>query len=144
MFAITGGEDVQDVLKRLHESAARTLPEGTVYDIRVNLTRDGIAWYHVEAMRDWPVADQLESFPGKINPLGGYFSMGVCRTPDTTGENSHMPWTSKDSKRHTKKANTAKKQRQWSHVSNDALERGASEGSAIRQANSVVARNKRK
>jgi hypothetical protein len=55
-----------------------------------------------------------------------------------------MPWNSADAKRHTKKANTPKKARQWSHVSNDALERGASEGSAIRQANAVVKRNKGK
>lgn len=55
-----------------------------------------------------------------------------------------MPWEAKDAKRHTKKATSAKKQRQWGHVANDALDRGASEGSAIRQANSVVKRNKGK
>lgn len=51
-----------------------------------------------------------------------------------------MPWNSKDAKRHTKKANTPRRQRQWSDVSNSALSRGASEGSAIRQANAVVGR----
>ncbi len=55
-----------------------------------------------------------------------------------------MPWDPKDAKRHTKKANTAKKQRRWAHVSNSALASGASEQSAIRQADAVVARNKRK
>lgn len=55
-----------------------------------------------------------------------------------------MPWTPGDAKRHTKKANTPKKRRQWAHVSNDALARGASEESAIRQADAVVKRNKRK
>jgi hypothetical protein len=55
-----------------------------------------------------------------------------------------MPWTPGDAKRHTKKANSPKKARQWGHVANDALEHGASEGSAIRQANAVVKRNKRK
>lgn len=55
-----------------------------------------------------------------------------------------MPWKPGASKRFTKKANTAKKQRQWSHVADSALERGASEESAIRQASAVVARNKRK
>jgi hypothetical protein len=55
-----------------------------------------------------------------------------------------MPWSPKDSKRHTKKADTPKKQRQWAHVSNSALSRGASEESAIRQADAVVARNRRK
>jgi hypothetical protein len=51
-----------------------------------------------------------------------------------------MPWTSKDAYRHTHKAKSPKAQRQWSDVSNSALKRGASEGSAIRQANAVVAR----
>lgn len=53
-----------------------------------------------------------------------------------------MPWTSKDAYRHTHKAKSAKAKRQWEHVSNSALKRGASEGSAIRQANAVVARRK--
>jgi len=53
-----------------------------------------------------------------------------------------MPWTPKDALRHTKKATSAKAQRQWSDVSNSALSRGASEGSAIRQANAVVGRRK--
>lgn len=55
-----------------------------------------------------------------------------------------MPWEAQDAKRHTKKATSAKKQRQWSHVANKALAAGASEGSAIAQANAVVKRNKRK
>jgi hypothetical protein len=41
-------------------------------------------------------------------------------------------------KRFTKKANTPAKARQWSHVEESALKRGASPGSAIRQANAVV------
>lgn len=49
-----------------------------------------------------------------------------------------MPWTAKDAHRHTKKANSAKKQRQWAHVADNALAKGQSEGSAIRQANAVV------
>jgi len=51
-----------------------------------------------------------------------------------------MPWTPKDAQRHTKKAKTPKKQRQWAHVADSVLERGGSEGSAIRQANGVIAR----
>lgn len=50
-----------------------------------------------------------------------------------------MPWTSSDAKRHTKKADTPHKQSVWAEVANKALDGGASEGSAIRQANSVVA-----
>lgn len=55
-----------------------------------------------------------------------------------------MPWSSKDAKKHTRKADSGKKQRQWAHVADAALERGQSEGSAIRQANAVVKRRKRK
>lgn len=52
-----------------------------------------------------------------------------------------MPWKSQDAKRHTKKAKSPKAQRQWSHIANSVLERGGGEGSAIRQANGVIARN---
>jgi len=55
-----------------------------------------------------------------------------------------MPWSPSDAKRHTKKAKSGKSSRQWSDVANSALKRGASEGSAIRQANAVVKRRKRK
>jgi hypothetical protein len=50
-----------------------------------------------------------------------------------------MPWTPEDGPaRHTKKANTPKKRRQWSAIANGALERGDSEQSAIMQANGVL------
>ena len=56
-----------------------------------------------------------------------------------------MPWTPKSGpSRHTKKANSPKKKRQWAHVANSALERTGDEGRAIREANAVVARNKSK
>ena len=51
-----------------------------------------------------------------------------------------MPWTAGDAQAKTHKASTPKKRRQWSAVANSVLARGASEGSAIRQANAVVAR----
>ncbi len=51
-----------------------------------------------------------------------------------------MPWKSSDAKKHTKKADSPKKQRQWADVADSALSRGASEGSAIRQANAVIAK----
>jgi len=53
-----------------------------------------------------------------------------------------MPWSQADATRHTKKAKSAKAKRQWSHVANRALRSGASEGSAVRQANAVVARGR--
>lgn len=49
-----------------------------------------------------------------------------------------MPWKPKDSRRHTKKARSGKAKRQWSHVANNMLERGYSEGRAVRAANAVV------
>lgn len=55
-----------------------------------------------------------------------------------------MPWKSSDAKRHTKKADTPKKQRQWADAADSALSRGATEGSAIRQANSVIAKETKK
>ncbi len=55
-----------------------------------------------------------------------------------------MPWKPSDAKRHTKKADTPKKQKQWADVADSAASRGASEGSAIRQANSVIAKETKK
>jgi len=46
--------------------------------------------------------------------------------------------------RFTKKANTPKRRRQWQHVYDSALRRGASEGSAIAQASGVIKRSRRR
>lgn len=54
------------------------------------------------------------------------------------------PWTPEDATRHQKLASTPKLQRMWSDVANSALDRGASEASAIQQANAVVHRSSRK
>lgn len=50
-----------------------------------------------------------------------------------------MPWDPGDALRHTKKADSSRKKRVWAKVANEALKRGASDASAIRQANAVVA-----
>ncbi len=55
-----------------------------------------------------------------------------------------MPWNAADAKRHTRKANTPKRARQWSKVANSVLKRGGSEGSAVRQANAVVKKSRMK
>ena len=55
-----------------------------------------------------------------------------------------MPWTSKSATKHTKKAKSAKAQRQWRHVANAELKSGKSDASAIKMANSVVKRRKKK
>jgi len=54
-----------------------------------------------------------------------------------------MPWTPSDGpKRHTHKANTPKKKRQWSDVANKVLATTGDEGRAVREANAVVARGR--
>jgi len=55
-----------------------------------------------------------------------------------------MPWSPKDATRHTKKAKSGKSKRQWSEVANKALQGGASEGSAVRQANAAVKARRKK
>jgi len=53
-----------------------------------------------------------------------------------------MPWRSgRSARKHTRKADTPRKQRMWRKVANSALKRGSSEGSAIRQANAAVRDN---
>lgn len=52
-----------------------------------------------------------------------------------------MPWTADDATEHTHKATTAELRRLWASVANEALRRGDSEASAIRQANAVVAQH---
>jgi hypothetical protein len=55
-----------------------------------------------------------------------------------------MPWNPKDATRHTKKAKSAKGKRQWSDVANSVLKRTGDEGRAVREANAVVGRRKKK
>lgn len=49
-----------------------------------------------------------------------------------------MPWTPAEAQSKTKRADTPAKQRQWAEIANGALSRGASDASAIQQANGVV------
>jgi len=54
-----------------------------------------------------------------------------------------VPWNKADAKRHTKKASGASGgslAELWARVANERLRKGASEGSAVRQANYVVKR----
>jgi hypothetical protein len=52
-----------------------------------------------------------------------------------------MPWTAEDAERHTHKATTWELKELWATVANECLARTGDEGRAIREANSVVARN---
>ena len=49
-----------------------------------------------------------------------------------------MPWGPGGAARHTKKARSPKRKRQWAHIADSALKRGESEGAAIRMANGVI------
>lgn len=54
-----------------------------------------------------------------------------------------MPWSPSDGpSRHTKKATSPNKKRQWAHVANDVLAKTHDEGRAVREANAAVKRNK--
>ena len=55
-----------------------------------------------------------------------------------------MPWTARSAKKHTKKATTAKKKRQWAKTANAVLRRGGSEGRAVRIANAAVKKRRKK
>ncbi len=55
-----------------------------------------------------------------------------------------MPWNDKDAKRHTRKAKSPKRKRQWRKVANSVLERTGDEGRAVRAANAAVKKAGRK
>jgi uncharacterized protein YdaT len=55
-----------------------------------------------------------------------------------------VPWKPKDALKHTKKATSGILQRQFADVANSMLKAGKSEASAIKGANSVVAKHKAK
>lgn len=62
-----------------------------------------------------------------------------------TGGNSYwgqiaMPWTAEEAERHTKKADSPKRQRMWAEIANSVLADTGDEGRAIREANAAVAR----
>ena len=50
-----------------------------------------------------------------------------------------MPWKPSDALRHTKKATTAKKKRQFADVADSVLAKTGDEGRAIREASAAVA-----
>lgn len=54
-----------------------------------------------------------------------------------------MPWTARDVAGKTKKATTAKLKREWLHVANGVLAKTGDEARAIREANGVIAGQKR-
>jgi uncharacterized protein YdaT len=55
-----------------------------------------------------------------------------------------MPWSTGDVSGKTKKAKSATAKRQWTHVANAVLKKTGDEGRAIREANAVAARRKKK
>jgi len=55
-----------------------------------------------------------------------------------------MPWTARDARRFTKKADTPAKRRKWAKIANKALESGKSEASAVRIANAAISGKSKK
>lgn len=55
-----------------------------------------------------------------------------------------MPWRSTSAKRHTSKARTPTAKRQWAKVANAVLAKTGDEGRAVREANAVIARRRKK
>lgn len=55
-----------------------------------------------------------------------------------------MPWTPKDSARHTVKAKSQVAKTQWAGVANKVLEETGDEGRAVRSANAVIKRRTEK
>jgi len=51
-----------------------------------------------------------------------------------------VPWKPQDAQRHTKKADTPKKQKQWADLSTRLLAAGKPEGEAVKTANGVIKR----
>jgi hypothetical protein len=79
--------DIELAERVLHEGANKTLPPGTVYDLRHTVvTSNGpahhvISWHHAPEMNDWPVDETAPCWPGTVNALGGYLMLGTFRTP---------------------------------------------------------------
>jgi uncharacterized protein YdaT len=55
-----------------------------------------------------------------------------------------MPWNPEDAERHTKKADSPKRQRMWADIANSVLSETGDEGRAIREANARVGRDHEK
>lgn len=73
-------------IEELHRRAREALPVGAVYEIRGMIPqkygrRYGIAWYHIDAMKDWEVTGVIP-YPGKLNSLGGYMILGTFQVPE--------------------------------------------------------------
>lgn len=55
-----------------------------------------------------------------------------------------MPWGPKDAKAKTKKAKSPTAKRQWAHVADAVLSSTGDEGRAVREANAVIKRRRKK
>lgn len=55
-----------------------------------------------------------------------------------------MPWSPRDASSKTKKAKSPTAKRQWAHVADSVLRKTGDEGRAIREANAVVKRRRKR
>ena len=57
---------------------------------------------------------------------------------------NYMPWIQSDSIKHTKKATSSSKKKQWEEVANSVLKKTGDEGKAVKIANGVIKKGKKK
>lgn len=55
-----------------------------------------------------------------------------------------MPWSPKDAPKKTKKADTPKEKEEWAKVANSVLKKTGSDATAVRIANSAIAKKGKK
>ena len=55
-----------------------------------------------------------------------------------------MPWSMRDALKHTGKAKSEKKKKQWAATANAVLKSSGDEGKAVRIANAAVKKSKKK
>jgi len=55
-----------------------------------------------------------------------------------------MPWKASGAKRHTKKAKSQSQKRKWAATANSVLKQSGDEGKAVRIANAIVKRGRKK
>ena len=82
----------------------------------------------------------MVAFPA--HPIFSMINKADClKSRERERERELMPWTADDAVRHTKKADSPKRQRMWADIANSVLAETGDEGRAIREANAAVARD---
>ena len=99
------------------------------------------AWADFAAYRAPTFSIDISESPTLSSAIGS--NPNAVRELDNR-EGKPMPWTAEDAERHTKKADSAKRQRMWADIANSVLDETGDEGRAIREANAMVGRDHEK